>query len=233
MGRVEEQAVLLDALATASGGSGRLVLVAGEAGAGKSALLRHFTDRVARTAEVLTGWCDPLTTPRPGGPLADMAGRLGPDVSHLLDSGQREGLFDTVLAAATSTPQIRVLVLEDLHWADALTLDLVTFLARRVDTTRLLVVATLRDNEVGDGRAGQRWIGEIGRLPGVVRLGVGPLSLAEIGELADGTDFDPEELHARTGGNAFFATEVLAAGDLERARQGLRCRAGTHRHALP
>ena len=214
VGRVEEQAVLLDALATARGGSGRLVLIAGEAGAGKSALLRHFTDRVAGTAEVLTGWCDPLSTPRPGGPLADMAGRLGPDVGCLLDSGQRVGLFDAVLAAATSTAQIRVLVLEDLHWADALTLDLATFLARRVDTTRLLVLATIRDDEVAGAHANQRWIGEIGRLPGVVRLGVGPLSLDEIGELADGTAFDSAELHARTGGNAFFATEVLAAGGL-------------------
>ena len=201
--------MLLDALSTATGGSGRMVLITGEAGAGKSALLRHFTDQVARSAEVLTGWCDPLSTPRPGGPLADMAGRLGPDVSALLDSGRRDGLFDAVLAAATSTPQVRVLVLEDLHWADALTLDLVTFLARRVDTFRLLVLATPRDDEVADERASQRWIGEIGRLPGVVRIGVGPMSLAEIGELADGTGFDPAELHARTGGNAFFATEVL------------------------
>ncbi len=215
VGRVEEQAVLLEALSSATDGSGRMVLISGEAGAGKSALLRHFTDQVARAAEVLTGWCDPLSTPRPGGPLADMAGRLGPDVSALLDSGRRDGLFDAVLAAATSAAQLRVLVLEDLHWADELTLDLMTFLARRVDTTRLLVLATLRDDEVADERASQRWIGEIGRLPGVVRLGVGPLSLAEISELADGTAFDPAELHARTGGNAFFATEVLAAGDLE------------------
>src|SRR5256885_1296852 len=115
VGRDEQLAVLEDAHASALSGSGRGGLISGEAGAGKSTLVRRFADRVAHDAEVLTGYCAPLSTPRPAGPLIDIAGRLGGPVASMLADGQRRGLFDAALTAMAGAP--RVIVFEDLHWA--------------------------------------------------------------------------------------------------------------------
>ena len=115
-----------DGAAAAAGG---LVLLAGEAGIGKTALLRAFAEQA--TIPILWGMCDPLSTPRPLGPLRDVADALGPAVTaSLREAAPQHEIFAVVLAALRATP--RVLVVEDLHWADEATTDLVRFLARRI-----------------------------------------------------------------------------------------------------
>ncbi len=208
--RVALDETLDAAFAEVRSGEGRMLLVSGEAGAGKSTLLRSFGDRIARQAEVIVGYCDPLSAPRPGGPLVDMAPRLGGRLAEILEGGGRDGLVDAALAAAAAGDRSRVLVFEDVHWADEFSLELLGFLARRLAGLGALVVVTLRVDELSGEHPTRAWLDLVARLPGVVRLEVPALTLDEVTLLAAGSGLDPEQLHAVTAGNAFFVSEVLA-----------------------
>ena len=198
-------------LEDAGSGSGRLAFVHGEAGAGKSALVHAFARDAAGTSRVLHGACDPLSSPRPLGPLVDLAPHLDPGVGELLRSGERDGLFETTLTAL-DTDQRTVVVVEDLHWADMSTLDLVRFLARRLGGTRLLVVATSRDDDLGPAHPLRVLLGDLASHPVVRRLGVPPLSRGAVAELVGDGSIDVDALMRETGGNAFFVSEVIASG---------------------
>ncbi|WP_151083542.1 ATP-binding protein [Nocardioides cynanchi] len=210
--RPDPLAAVGEALESASAGAGRLVLLAGEAGSGKSTLIRQFADTAARRHEVLVGYCEPLSTPRPGGPLLDLAPRLGGELAHLLREGRRDHLLDAALAAMTAGDATRVVVFEDIHWADALTLDLLGFLARRIDGHRLLVLASYRDDEVDPQHATRAWLGDVTAYPGVRHVSVPALTVGEVTRLAEGSGLDPASLMAQTDGNAFFVSEMIAAG---------------------
>ena len=210
-----ERAPLLEALAgwqrEAQAGSGRLVLVHGEAGVGKSALVRTWCAGDASSSRVLWGSCDPLSSPRPLGPLVDVAPSLSPAVGDLLRSGERAGLFEATLEALDG-PEATLLVVEDLHWADMSTLDLMRFLARRLEGTRVMVVATYRDDHLSASDPLRIMVGDIASQPVVRRLSVPLLSRDAVAELAEASGLDVEALHRETGGNAFFVTEVIASG---------------------
>ncbi|MDA8436102.1 MAG: BTAD domain-containing putative transcriptional regulator [Actinomycetales bacterium] len=192
-------------------GPGRLVLVHGEAGVGKSALVREWSTVADRRARVLWGACDPLSSPRPLGPLVDVAPQLDPRVGELLRSGERDGVFEATLAALEAAGPL-VLVVEDLQWADMSTLDLIRFLARRLEGTRTLVLATYRDDDLRPSDPLRVMLGDITSQPVVRRLEVPPLSAEAVAELAAGSGVDAEALFRETGGNAFFVTEVVASG---------------------
>jgi predicted ATPase len=105
-----------------------------------------------------------------------------------------------------------ILVVEDVHWADAATLDALRVLGRRVDGTRGLVIATYRDDEVESGHPLRTVLGGLASAPGVSRLRVPRLSLEAVEELAAPIGADAAAIHALTGGNPFFVTEILAVG---------------------
>ena len=100
-----------------------------------------------------------------------------------------------------------VVVLEDLHWADEATLDVVQLLGRRVARMPALVIATYRDDELARDHPLRVVLGELG---GAHRMTVEPLSPGAVARLAAAHGVDGAALHARTGGNPFFVTEVLA-----------------------
>src|SRR5215470_14712189 len=138
--------VLSDLLAEAVEGRGRLALVSGEAGVGKTALVRRFLHDQAPNARVLIGACDPVVTPRPLGPLVDIAATVGGDLEVLIARGSGTGpVFDALLRMLAASPRPPVVVLEDLHWADEATLDLLCLLGRRIAGLTTLVIATFRD----------------------------------------------------------------------------------------
>jgi DNA-binding CsgD family transcriptional regulator len=202
-------AELHSALGDAVGGLGRVVLVSGEAGAGKTTLLRTFRDQVRDGVRVLHGACDDLLTARPLGPLHELAeGTSGP-LAAALASGGGDQVFAAVLAELSGTTPT-VLLLEDLHWADDATLDVLGYLARRVSETPALLVVTARHG-ASEGHPVSRWLGLLARDRRVRRVALAPLSVAAVGELAADSHWDPSALHALTGGNPFFVTEVLAA----------------------
>jgi predicted ATPase len=159
--RGEQLATLRQLFERAVQGHGHLVFVGAEAGAGKSTLVQAFGDSVAGRARILTGWCEPLSTPRPAGPLIDMAAGLGPAVTSILREHDRAGLFDATLAALTASGRPSVIVFEDVHWADETTLDLLRFLGRRVGATPALVIATYRDDETGAAHPLRTLLGDL------------------------------------------------------------------------
>jgi tetratricopeptide (TPR) repeat protein len=193
----------------ARAGRGRLVLVGGEAGIGKTTLVRHFTQTLPAKVSLLWGACDPSLLPRPLGPLIDVAAAVGEGFRRLLElEAPRARLFSAlrdVLGAST-----HVLVVEDVHWADDATLDLLCYLGRRLHTISSLLVATYRDDEIGPRHPLQVLLGDLAT-SGAARLKLEPLSHEAVRTLAAGSGLDARELYQRTGGNPFFVTEVLAA----------------------
>lgn len=204
---------LVDHAAAAASGAGRLVFVGGEAGVGKTSLLRELAARLAGRATLLSGACDSMAVPRPLGPVLDFAAELGEEFVSLAESGtQRDKLFALFLERLRRTGTQHVVVLEDLHWADDATLDLLRFLGRRLTGCRALLLGSYRDDEVGPKHPLRRVLGDLAGAESVRRVNVHPLSPQAVAGLCSGSDVDPVELHRRTGGNPFFVTEVLAAG---------------------
>ena len=169
-----ERAHLVDALeaalADAAQGTGRLALVRGEAGVGKTALLRRVA--VGRyPARVLWGGCVALEPPRPLSPLVEIAGSVGGELADALRERARpHELADALLRElAAETPTL--LVLEDVHRADEATLDLLRLLARRIGGAPAVVAASFRDDELGAAHPLHRVLGELA-CADVIRLAV-------------------------------------------------------------
>ncbi|HTP19519.1 MAG TPA: AAA family ATPase [Solirubrobacteraceae bacterium] len=188
--------------------TGRLVVLAGEAGAGKTALLRRFCRDIAGSSHVMWGACAPLRTPRPLGPLVDVAEATGGELEELVTAAERPYEIASALLRELRRRALTVLVLEDLQWADEATIDVLALLGTRIATTTALVLVSYRDDELDRTHQLRVVLGEVVRGPGRVR--VDPLSERAVLELAASHDVDGEELFARTGGNPFFVTEVLA-----------------------
>jgi predicted ATPase len=197
--------------AVAASGPGRIVLVAGEAGVGKTALLRRFCAGVNGSARVLWAGCDPLFTPRPLGPVADLAGVLGGAVAACAGDGARP--YDVALALLRELEAgPSVLVLEDVHWADEATLDVIRLAGRRVGDVPALLVLSYRDDELERSHPLRIVLGDLPGSDRLTRLELAGLSPQAVAELAGPAGVDAGELHRRTAGNPFFVTEVLAAG---------------------
>jgi len=190
-------------------GPGQLVFIEGEAGIGKTSVLRAFAASVGAGTPVYWGACESLATPRPLGALEDIALDSGGKLSIPHDgSGDRHRLFVAFLDLLAERPAL--VVLEDLHWADEATLDLVRYAGRRIVRTRSLLVASFRNDEVVSTHPLRAVLGDLATA-GAPRLTPQPLSLAAVRSLAAGSGVDATVLHEQTAGNPFFLTEVLAA----------------------
>ena len=191
-------------------GRGQVVLVRGEAGSGKTALLRAFCEGVQ--APVWTGSCHPLSTPRPLGPFAEVAEQIGGELADVVTREARPHEVATALTRFAPADGPAVVVLEDLHWADDASLDVLRMLARPMRERALLVLASYRDDEVERCSSLQTALGDLCG-PETSRLEVRRLSPQGVRLLSRGTGRDAVQLHRLTGGNAFHVTEVLAAPD--------------------
>ena len=193
-------------------GNGRVVLLRGEAGIGKTAVIERFITGLPPRVSVLRGWCDPSTTPRPLGPLGDMLANIPREHASGLrlavDTGDTEAIYARLIDML-SNETVWVCVIEDAHWADGATLDLLRFLARRIHSLRLVLVVSYRDEEIGDQHPLAVLLGDLATSTAVSRIGLVPLSAAAVIDLAGGTGVNAEELHRLTGGNPFYVTEVL------------------------
>jgi DNA-binding CsgD family transcriptional regulator/tetratricopeptide (TPR) repeat protein len=207
-------------LAEALAGGGRLVFLGGEAGVGKSTLAAALTDGArAGTGPadagagpaVRRGSCDSVTTAEALGPILDAL----PELAAAIDgagSVSRLRLFRQVRDALSASPML--LLLEDVHWADEATLDILRFLGRRLAGTRLMILATFRSEEVGREHPLTVAMGDLAGTSGVVRMELPTLSVTGVRQLLGeaGSALDAGEVFQLTGGNPFYVTEVAAAG---------------------
>src|ERR1700722_19977430 len=203
-----ERKKALDALAEIAGqarsGEGRLVLVEGEAGVGKSALLEQFT-RELPDSRLLSGACDGMFTPRPLRPLFDIAQQVHGRLYSLgRADAAREQLFDALLTELCEPGPLSVVVIEDVHWADEATLDLLGYLARRIREIAVLLIVTYRNDELADTHPLRIALGYLAVQRCTRRLSLAPLSARAVRTLSAGRGVDPEELYSVTGGHPFF-----------------------------
>ena len=204
--REQEQAALGRALDRART-DGRVVLVLGEAGIGKTSLVGAVLG--AREVRALYGACDPLGVPRPLGPIHDVARAATGPLAGALESGAREPVLDALLETLGARRPTAIVV-EDVHWADDATLDLLTLLARRLPAARGCLILTCRSDALAERPDVRRALGALPRTA-LDRIEPAPFSAPAVESLARHAERDAAGLHAVTGGNPFFVTEALAA----------------------
>ena len=177
-----------------SAGQGCFALVSGEAGIGKTSFVEHFVATQARSARVLKGNCDALFTPSPLAPLHDIARQFGGGrLLAQLESGTgRPALFSAFLDLLQSSAQPIVLIIEDIHWADEATLDLIKYLGRRIAPVRVLLIATHRDDEIGRQHPLKMLLGDLASAKAVHRIQLARLSVDAIRKLVAGKALDVE-----------------------------------------
>jgi DNA-binding CsgD family transcriptional regulator/tetratricopeptide (TPR) repeat protein len=207
--RAREFRALDAAVRDAAEGSSSLVLVHGEAGIGKTSLIKAFLAAHDRQARLLVGACDDLLAPRAFGALRDVAGsgRLAAALGGESDS---ETVYRALLEEFAIAGVPTVLVVEDVHWADDATLDALRYVVRRLDRVRAVVVLSYRDDEVGPEHPLRKLLGGLSGVS-VRRLSLRRLSAAAVEELGAVARVDASAVFAVTGGNPFFVTETLAA----------------------
>ncbi len=205
-GRENELATLATRADSARAGRGGLVVVTGESGAGKTAFVEAFVDQ----SDVAVWWgaCDPLSTPRPLGPFHDLSAQLAPRTTDLLRDGELpHQIFGAVFDDLRSRPT--VLVVDDLHWADQATIDLLRFVLRRIASTQSLVVGMMRDDDLGTAHPMRSLLGDVARSPNAETIALAPLSLDAVTTIVGDRPVDPAWLHWISAGNAFFVVEML------------------------
>lgn len=193
------------------GGEGHCVFLSGEAGMGKTSLVKAFCRDRTADCEIYQGFCDALFTPRPLAPLYDIAWQIRPDLwqSHV-DIADRAGFFSTLFQEITRQKRISIIVFEDIHWADEATLDFIKFLARRITQTRCLFILTYRDNEIHAGHPLRNVLGQLSP-DSFTRLQLTPLSRQAVAKMATEKGYSGEDVFSISGGNPFYVTEILAS----------------------
>ncbi|KUL27171.1 ATP-binding protein [Actinoplanes awajinensis] len=210
--RDQELAELAAAARRAAAGHGSVVLVTGEAGIGKSSVAAAARSILPAEGRLLTGWCDALATPRVLGPLRDLIGKVGTALTEALAAGDRARVLEAFRAELDWPGHPTLLLIEDVHWADEATLDVLLFLARRIAALPVVLVLTYRDDEVAAGHPLHQVLAQAAT---VCRLPLARLSADAVRTLVAGRGLDAERVFAVTSGNPFFVTEVLGARDAE------------------
>jgi DNA-binding CsgD family transcriptional regulator len=207
--RTEELGILSRLVDQLDSAGGKVVIIRGEAGIGKSALVDALARSHAEDAHVHRGTCDDLFIPQPLGPFWDMA-RTEPSLRGPLGDGNRPRLLQAVLDLLSRRPRPSIMVIEDSHWADEATLDAIRYIGRRVTDTNGVLILTYRDGEVDYDHPLRDVIGDI-PAQSTVRIQLGGLTLQAVGWLVGVSTVDAAEIFAATHGNPFLAREMASA----------------------
>ncbi len=204
--------VLSAAFDDAIASGGRIALVSGEAGIGKTCFVDYFAASCRRGIRALKGNCDALFTPSPLGPLYDISRQTGGRLQAQLDSETpRAALFSTMLDELHGSDEPTLLIFEDIHWADEATLDLIRFLRRRIVQTHVLLILTYRDDEIGPQHPLHMLLGDLISCRATVHIELPRLTVEAVRILVADQPLDPAALHGQTSGNPFFVTEILSS----------------------
>lgn len=208
--REPQLTILESVVADVATDGGKVVVIRGEAGIGKSSLVAEFVGRIADAAHVLFGSCDDLLTPQTLGAFWDIA-RDEPSIRQSVTKDATRALQTALLDLLSRSLRPTVLVIEDTQWADEATFDVIRFLGRRIGRTNGVMVLTYRDTEVESDHPIRQVIGD---LPpsNVERIHLEPLSVEAIGMLVGGDGIDPTEVFRQTDGNPLYVTEFVSWG---------------------
>jgi len=202
--------VLSQLVTDVSAGEGKTVLLSGEAGIGKTSLIKYFTNDLNSETEVLWGGCDALFTPRPLGPLYDIAYQIKSNLIKMLENEEkRVSIFSEFLNYLVKTSNLKVIVIEDIHWADEATLDLLKFLSRRINRTKSILILSYRDEEIDQNHPLHSILGDLPNSE-TTRIRLYPLSETAVDKLMRNAGVKNDNLYVTTGGNPFYVTELLA-----------------------
>ena len=195
----------------ASAGEGHCILVSGEAGIGKTSLVRAFCKKVSNRCTVYQGTCDELFTPRPLGPILDIIWQMQkPTPENAVSISDRSWLFTRFLSELINKQQTIVLVIEDVHWADEATFDFIKFLGRRITGLHCLFILTYRDDEINMNHPLRIVLGQL-QHDSFTRLQLKPLSKQVVEEMSSERGYNGEDVYSISGGNPFYVSEILAS----------------------
>ena len=226
-----ELETLVAAFDRARQGQGATVLVSGEAGLGKSALLREFMARIGSKARLFIGACDDLHTPRVLGPFRDMVQASGGTLPPVSGQADTAAFLDALLDQLELPARPAVIIVEDVHWADDASLDIVRYLGRRIGELPALLCVSYRPEDVVVTDSLWRVLGALTG-PSAIRIELRELSDAAVAEQATMAGLDPDHVVAAVGGNPFYLTEVIADPDAT-VPASVRDAIVTRMHALP
>lgn len=192
-------------------GEGHTVFVCGEAGIGKTSLVKKFSKEINRRHKVLLGTCDALFAPRPLAPVYDiLLGLRNEKPAGYNGVADRAEFFTDVFLELKKQDQSFLIVFEDIHWADEATLDFIKFLARRITQLPCLFILTYRDNEIHPKHPLRNVLGQL--IPGsFTKMELPLLSRQAVEKLADARGISGKDIYSISGGNPFYVCELLAS----------------------
>jgi DNA-binding CsgD family transcriptional regulator/Tfp pilus assembly protein PilF len=192
-------------------GEGRCVFVSGEAGIGKTSLIKAFCNEVKNKCNIYQGICDALFTPRPLAPLYDVLLQLGKSIPESnIDATNRTAFFTNFYQELNDRTEVNLVVFEDIHWADEATLDFIKFFARRISQLKCLFILTYRDTEIHSSHPLRTIMGQLNP-DSFTRIELQPLSKQAVGKMAEERGYNGEDVFRITNGNPFYVTEILAS----------------------
>jgi DNA-binding CsgD family transcriptional regulator len=196
---------LREHLDNARAGNGQVVIVHGEAGIGKTEVVRAFTVSHESEAHVLWASCDDLLVTRPLGPVWDLAAQES-QLLPILESDARLTVFRSIIELLERALRPTVLVIEDVHWADDASLDLIKYVGRRIDRTNGLLILTYRDTDLTTEHPLRTVLGDLPQ-EHLERIQLKPLSKEAV-RLLVSNEARVERIWKISGGNPFYVTEL-------------------------
>ena len=194
-----------------AGGEGHCILLSGEAGFGKSVLVKAFCKDQRDNCTIYQGACDDLFTPRPLAPLYDVLWQVNKERWPVAPTGEERSVLFADFFQELSTKKGRLLIVfEDIHWADEGTLDFIKFFVRRIDQLQCLFILTYRENEIHSQHPLRSVLGQ---LPpdSFTKLVLTPLSKQAVVEMASKKGYNGEDVYSISRGNPFYVNEILAS----------------------
>lgn len=209
--RFEFMATLKALFNNATAGEGHSVFINGEAGIGKTSLVKAFCKLYKNNYNIYQGVCDALFSPRPLAPLYDVVSQVTNGMWTEADMPEdRALLFTKFFHQLTTIQHPFIIVFEDIHWADEATLDFIRFFARRITQTNCLFLLTCRIDEI-PARHPLKYLP--GQLPPdtFTRLQLTPFSKKAVETMAAEKGYKGEDVYSISGGNPFYVNEILAS----------------------
>jgi ATP/maltotriose-dependent transcriptional regulator MalT len=192
-------------------GEGHCILLSGEAGIGKTSLIKSFHKEKKDSCKIYQGTCDALFTPRPLAPIYDIIWQIQNDTQEKeLQNVDRSLLFNQLFNGLEQQKKPVIIIIEDIHWADEATLDFIKFFARRISRIHCLFILSYRDNEILDNHPLRNVLGQLPS-DSLTRLQLQPLSRHAVEKMAEERGYKGEDVFSISGGNPFYVTEILAS----------------------